>query len=328
MSASILKYKIELVTSLKMAVATSYLCKNSIKMKKILILFLLWPCLCSAQYVFKTDVDHFWSMRDSVLATPDTAKQLDFVRRLYMNKASDGLKAFLRNKNNPDQKWLALIKATPLFWDSLQMKMPGINAAIQKLEKHIIHFQQLYPSLKPAQIYLLIGLRQQGGTTRGNLALMGVEVLLNGTDMKDDQLVRLGIHEYMHTQQKRPDFQKINVLTSSIREGACDFVSELITKLPVKTPYMDYGSKHEMVVWNLFKKEMYSQNNDNWVSTGNNSDLLAPDLGYFIGYQICKAYYDGSTDKKLALQQIIELDYTDGTAVTSFLKVSDYQQGK
>lgn len=293
-------------------------------MKKITIVLLLLPFFCHAQHVYKTDWENFWIMRDSVLATSDTAKQGAAVNELYLSKASDGLKAFMRNKDNLDRKWLALIKANPGFWDSLEMKKPVINAAALQLENQIDRFGKLYPELKSAQSYFLVGLRQQGGTIRGNLSLIGVEVVLNDPAMKGDQLVRMGIHEYTHTQQKRPDFQKIDVLTSSIREGTSDFVSQWVTGIPVKTPYMVYGPKHEKEVWLSFQKEMYTQNNDNWVSTGNNPELPAPDLGYFVGYRICQTYYDKAADKKAVLKEIIDLDYANPAAVVDFFKQSGY----
>lgn len=297
-------------------------------MKKITLLLFFLPFLASGQHVFKTDFQNFLAMRDSVIATKDSAKQIDAINRLYIGKSSDGLKAFMRNKDNPAGRWLKEIKAAPAFWDSLKMKSALVDDAVVKLEAAITRFQKTYPQLQPAQTYFLVGFRQQGGTIRGNLSLIGVEVVLSDPTLNGKQLVRMGIHEYVHTQQKRPDFQKINVLTSSIREGACDFVAELVTGTKPASPYMAYGVKHEQECWQAFQKEMYTNNNDNWVSTGNNAALPAPDRGYFVGYQICKAYYNKATDKSDALNKIISLDYADPAAMENFLKESGYDGGK
>jgi hypothetical protein len=306
--------------------------RHAIVMKQtIALLFLLLfylPFLASGQQVFKTDFQNFLIMRDSALATTDSARQLDAVNRLYIAKASDGLKAFMRNKDNPAARWLKEIKKAPAFWDSLKMKAALVSDAVVDLEAAITRFQDMYPQLQPAQTYFLVGFRQQGGTIRGNLSLIGVEVVLSDPTLNGKQLVRIGIHEYVHTQQKRPDFQKINVLTSSIREGACDFVAELVTGTKPAGPYMTYGAKREQECWQAFQKEMYTNSNDNWVSTGNNPALPAPDRGYFVGYQICKAYYNKAADKSIALRDIITLDYADDAAVEKFLKVSGYVGGK
>jgi len=293
-------------------------------MKYVIIVFFLLPLICQAQHIFTADFQNFLTMRDSVLATEDTATQMDFVRKLYIDKASDGLKAFMRNKDNLDRKWLELIKSQPAFWDSLRSKTKLVSRAAVSLEREISRFRAIYPELAPAQTYFLVGIRQQGGTIRGNLSLLGVEVILGNPEMDEHQLVRMGLHEYIHTQQKRPDFQKINVLTSSVREGACDFLSFIISGIPVKTAYMSYGLAHQKAVWSAFQKEMYTDHNDNWVSTGNNPALPAPDLGYFVGYQISKAYYDKAPDKKAAIKRLIEINYADAQAVDDFYKGTGY----
>lgn len=274
--------------------------------------------------VSTVDLHHFWVMRDSVLSTPDTIRQQQMVRQLYVEKASPGLQAFLRNKDNPEKKWLRMLLERPAFWESLKGRMPLIAGAVADVEGCIARFRTLYPELKPAQTYFLVGLGQQGGTVRGNLSLLCVEVVLRDTAARRDQLVFLALHEYVHTQQKRPDFQKINVLTSSIREGVCDFVAGIVTGMPVSAAYTTYGHRHEQEVWRAFLKEMYTQQNDNWVSTGPNPALPAPDLGYFVGHQICQAFYRRAADKRAALKQLIELDFADEEAISQFLKRSGY----
>jgi hypothetical protein len=48
------------------------------------------------------------------------------------------------------------------------------------------------------------------------------------------------------------------------------------------------------------------------------------DLGYFIGYAICGAYYRQAKDKQQAIRDIIELNYADTAATERFLKRSGY----
>lgn len=278
--------------------------------------------------VFTTDLEHFWTTRDSVLATRDTTRQIELINRLYIGKASPGLAAFMRNKEDLPRKWRAFITQNAESWLALKKKMPVVEAAAAEVKSQIRRFRTLYPDLRPAETYFLIGLGMQGGTVRGNLSLLCVEVILRDAAAPKDQLVFLAVHEYVHTQQKRPDFQKINVLTSCIREGACDFVASLVTGRPVTAGYSTYGLRHEKEVWEAFQKDMYTGNNDNWVSTGPNPALPAPDLGYFVGHQVCEAYYRKSADKAAALKTIIELDYADPEAVSRFWQESGYKGGR
>lgn len=291
-------------------------------MKNWMVVLLLLPLRVTAQHAITTDLDNFWQAYDSIRQTNDTAEQVDFIKRLYLNKATEGLQAFMRNKDGLDKKWVALIKNDPVFWDSIRAKSAQLRNNLPALEGNIQYYQTIYPPLKPSNIYFIIGIRQQGGTIRNNMSLIGTEVVLLNPAALPNTWLQMCMHEYTHTQQKRPDFQKIDVLTSSIREGACDFMAELILKKPFTAVYMDYGSTHEAEVLAMFKQDMFTSNNDKWVSTGNESGMPAPDLGYFIGYKICKAYYEKAADKQQAIRDIIELDYADTVKVRAFAKTS------
>jgi hypothetical protein len=50
-------------------------------------------------------------------------------------------------------------------------------------------------------------------------------------------------------------------------------------------------------------------------------------LGYYIGYEICKSYYAKSKDKKKAIAEIINLDYSDENAVLAFVEKSGFFKG-
>jgi hypothetical protein len=277
-----------------------------------------------AQNIYTQDIDNFWVAYDSVRSTSHKEEQVRFINKLYIEKASEGLKAFLKNKSNIDLKWVDLINKQQSFWDSIRPGTMAVKALVHKVQNSVDALRILYPALKDAATYFIIGVRQQGGTIRNNLSLIGTEVMVSQPDFAE--IERICIHEYVHTQQVRPDFQKIDVLTSSIREGACDFVSELVLKQQLSLPYIQYGLENEVKVWRVFAQDMFTSANDLWVSTGNNPVLPVKDLGYYVGYAICKFYYNTAKNKSEAIKDIIDLDYADPNAVTSFLKKSNYEQ--
>ncbi|NEM98820.1 hypothetical protein GXP69_14040 [Pontibacter sp. BT327] len=57
----------------------------------------------------------------------------------------------------------------------------------------------------------------------------------------------------------------------------------------------------------------------NWLYNGLKSTDKPGDLGYYMGYKICEAYYNNSEDKKQAIKEI--LDIKDHQA---FLEKSGY----
>ncbi|HEX2536461.1 MAG TPA: Ig-like domain-containing protein, partial [Chitinophagaceae bacterium] len=133
-------------------------------------------------------------------------------------------------------------------------------------------------------------------------------------------IVPLNIHEYIHTQQKgEPE----NLLGQAIKEGACDFITELVVGRPLQNHYLQYGRAHENELKEAFKLELFTAAYGNWLYNGSSAKTVA-DLGYFMGYAICQAYYRNAPDQQKAVQEIIELNYSDTAAVEGFLERSGY----
>ncbi|MCY1226596.1 hypothetical protein D9M72_388360 [compost metagenome] len=72
---------------------------------------------------------------------------------------------------------------------------------------------------------------------------------------------------------------------------------------------------------------MFSSNFSNWLYNGGRKGESA-DLGYYVGYEICKSYYNLAKDKKQAIKDIIELNYDNDKAVEDFLSKSEFFKEK
>jgi hypothetical protein len=68
---------------------------------------------------------------------------------------------------------------------------------------------------------------------------------------------------------------------------------------------------------------MFNADYSQWIYNGTTAKEMG-DLGYFMGYTICKSYYDHAADKDKAIKDIIELSYSDGERVEQFLEASRY----
>ena len=130
-----------------------------------------------------------------------------------------------------------------------------------------------------------------------------------------NNIVPLNIHEYVHTQQIG---EAENLLGQSIREGACDFITELVMGKPMVNPYLEYGRKNETALKQQFMDDMFTTAYVRWMYNGANAGTVA-DLGYFMGYAICKSFYERMEDKKRAVAEIIELNYDDTAVLKTFL---------
>lgn len=195
-------------------------------------------------------------------------------------------------------------------------------------------------------MYFTIGALASSGTTNNGLVLIGAE-LATGTSETDisefpqhtqvflaryfksqplKNIVVLHVHEYVPTQEKGPP--ENNLLGQALYEGTCDLVAELITgKMPM-LPYVAYGPAHEAALKERFKADMFSPYLGNWFYNQLSDDPKhVPDLGYYMGYAICKAYYQRAKNKQQAVKELIELDYTDERVVEAYLRNSAYYPG-
>jgi uncharacterized protein YjaZ len=91
-------------------------------------------------------------------------------------------------------------------------------------------------------------------------------------------------------------------LYQSLKEGACDFIAELIVG---DSHVNEYGEKNENKLWIEFKNELCNQNIGSWLYNGSTVKNKPADLGYFIGYSIVKEYYKNAPDKQNAVIDII-----------------------
>lgn len=290
-----------------------------------------------AQTVFTSDIHNFWIAVDSVNSTSDSLRKLEFMQALYLDKGTTGLNTFMKLRNFDAKRLLKTIKDYPLFWNSVRESTLKIEEQKEVLEHYIKKFKLLYPDYREAYIYYTITAIRSGGTTEGNLVLIGTEIAVGNkyTDVSEfpdkrlenffknqssDDVIPITIHEYVHTQQKGLG---VNLLAHAILEGSCDFITELVLETSLNYSYLEYGRKNETEVKSQFFKEMYSDDFTNWLYNGSKNKETA-DLGYFMGYAISKAYYEQASNKKKAIKDIIELDYTDSDSVQKFLDKSGY----
>lgn len=322
-----------------------YNCSLKITMRRFTtIIFSLVFCTAFSQKsakIFTSDIDNFWVAYDSIQKTNDHSGKLDLIKKLYTDKATKGLKAFMKARNYNDSVYVKVIGQYPKFWNSVRPNTLTIKTKTKELEASVARLKELYPALKDAEMYFTIGGLNAGGTVSGDMVLVGAELAtgLPSTDTSEfkdewlkslfanqslDNIVFLNIHEYVHTQQTG---SQNRVLNQAIKEGSCDLIAELAMKESPERRYISYGTAHDVEVKDQFKKEMFTSNLANWFYNGKQKGEGA-DLGYYVGYVISKMYYQNAKDKKQAIKDIIELNYSDNKSVEDFLDKSKFFKEK
>lgn len=315
-------------------------------MKKLILLstiFLLFNCKNKAeinQIIINTDIDNFWMAYDLVSSTKDSVLQLKYLNENFIDKASRGQKGMIAARNYRSKEYVQAINNYPKFWNSIRKNTLDTEKYNVKIREGINTFKKLYPDLKPSTIYYTMGVFRSPGTGFDDLALIGSEFALGDTSTITSEFSEnlthvknyfkinpteyvdfLNIHEYVHTQQKTP---LENTLSQSLFEGIADFIATKITNKKAPFNYLEFGLKNENNLKTAFEKEVFNiRKMGDWMWNQNNQ-FNTRDLIYFIGYRIAEAYYKKASDKKLAIKEMIELDYTNETQVENFVNNSDY----
>jgi len=305
----------------------------------------VWPLLLLAvslrgqgsHEVFISDIDNFWRAYDSVQTTADSVKQVNFLQTLYIDKGTEGLRLFMKVRDLTPGLWVHVIRQYPGFWRSIRPNTLVVRQKEGEILNGVEKFRAAYSNYKEGKIYFTIGALKAAGTTEGRALLIGTELATGNasTDVsefpnkrlenffkqtKTDNIVAITVHEYVHTQQKE---EGKTLLGQSIYEGACDFIAELVLSRTLVYPYLEYGRAHEGELKAKFKEEMYKEDYSQWIYNSSTTKGIG-DLGYFMGYTICKAYYNKVKDKREAVRAIIELSYSDRGAIGEFLRESGY----
>lgn len=289
-------------------------------MKYSVIFLFLTTFVYSQKRVSNTEVTNFWKAYDLAQKSNDSLKQMEIMNSEYLEKASPALKALIKMDTMSVSDYVKSINKIPKRWNKVRTRTLEIAQQDYDIEKLYTSFKKIYPSFHSPQISFVIGTFNRGGTTTREFILIGTEVtaLTSLSDPEIKQSTEYNIaHELVHVQQdyingvnNEEEYRNLDLLGWALMEGSCDFIAEkLLGNLP-HIAYIDYGRNHEEQLWSEFKKDMYQYDTDQWMYNGSSSKDKPADLAYFVGYTICKSYYEKAADKKAALKEIISINYS------------------
>jgi len=281
------------------------------------------------------DLHRFWQAYD--LAQKDTANREAIYRKYYFDKASRGMQDYMGLKvrsihafvQHHDQHKLfyPAIRKNTLKADSLK---PAIYTCFEKLKT--IYPQALFPD-----VYFVMGAYTSAGTVSDAGLLIGINQVCKTDDIPLSELSLWeknnfnplqnlpGIisHELIHFQQdKLLKSDDTTTLMPVIIEGMADFLGEMISGRNINQRLHTWAKGKEKRIWATFLKDMDFNRYSNWIAnSGQETPDNPADQGYWIGYQICRAYYTNAVDKRQAIYDM--LHFTDPK---EFLKKSKWEE--
>jgi hypothetical protein len=260
---------------------------------------------------------------------------LQILNESYFDKASAGLHAYFEyehNTNNRDleQAYYKVIKSYPKYFKSQKQLLLEAKNHTSTYTTYFNKIKESYPQAKFQPTYFSMGFfNTPGQMIYPNTVFIGLEASLktDSTDysefskrfawLKQEQgdYKSLGytiVHEHLHTlQDLNPDDDSI--LTQTINEGAAVFLTayfcgeaSLVGSGGIDQAMVDYEKENQTTVWKEFQQDLAtSENSSAWFW---NEDSKYPySMGYYMGYLICKSFYEQSTDKEEALKTLIEV---------------------
>lgn len=272
-----------------------------------------------------SDIDLFWKMYDRFLK--DTTNAIELFQMNYFEKGTPALQEYFRIKT-PNiggiKGFVQNMKKMPSFYASIRantFKISSLRDTIRIIYKNLQHW---YPDAIFPPLSFHIGGWSSGGTATDYGLHVGADMYANNPDTDKSELNAwqkrnsyffenlkyVVAHELIHAQQGNMREDTI-LLKYVIQEGMADFIGELISGNTANEFLVNWAKGNEKRIWDAFKKEMYLDRYSNWIANSSQERPDWPaDLGYWIGYQICKSYFEESADKTKAIYEMLNIsDY-------------------
>ncbi|NER16602.1 hypothetical protein [Spongiivirga citrea] len=290
-----------------------------------------------SQEFITEDIANFWEVYDTIVAIKDSVERKKIIQKRYIDKSTEGLKLLMDARRYSADEYIAAINNYPKFWESIRTNTTNLEQHFKKINGDIEKLKQLYPDLKPSPIYFSFGVFRSNGTIKNGNVLIGAEMALLSKDIDVSELPKhiqefhrlqnpiedlplLCTHEYVHTQQKEMEYYLLN---NCLYEGIAEFIATTATGKQSYLNAIQFAQLNYEEVRNRFEEDLYKTYFTNWLwSSG--KIMGERDLGYGVGYAIAKRNYDQASDKKKAIKEMIELEFTDEDKIISFVDKSGY----
>lgn len=241
------------------------------------------------------DAQNFWKAFDKM----ETSVTNPFTD--YINNGSPGLKAFIKNRIINADSLYSTVKKNKEEYLKTRNTLSGIGKIDKKLKSSYSALKYWYPQAKFPTVYFVYGRMNTGGNSASEGITIGTELFknLNG-------VTALIAHELIHFQQNNKGGESL--LKQALTEGGADFISEFVSGEPMNIKAFQYGEANADRLYKEFVTRYKSDDLRDWFYWISKKDDRPNDLGYWIGYKICEAYFNKQTDKHKAVQDILNIE--------------------
>jgi len=268
-----------------------------------------------------SDIDHFWRAYDIAASRATAEERQEVYRREYFDRGSAGLFDYYVFKIHSIASFVKAIDTHPRYYASLRAGSLRVAAQVAPIRAAFRKTKALYADATFPDVYFVMGSLTSAGTVSDLGLLLGVDQSTAAPDSPREELsptVRawargvdeippIVAHELVHFEQTRGG--TFTLLRAVLTEGSADFIGSLTSGNHTNAPAHAFGNAHESDVWRRFEHDMHGTDDRDWIANGGSdrvSDTWVADLGYYVGYQIAKAYYERAADKRQAIRDLLE----------------------
>lgn len=261
-----------------------------------------------AQFI-TSDIDLFWQQFDLMgqVKNPFTT---------YLEEGSQGVKDFTPYRIESAKNLLKIVKSKTEDYRAIRGGSFEVASQTNQMKTCYQNLKNLYTDAVFPPAYFVIGAFNSGGTSSKNGLIMGVE-------MQQDisKLPYIVAHELIHFNQNY-EVNSNTLLSQSIKEGAADFIGEMISGEHINKTALSYFEENEEMLCKEFVEILDSKKYYGWLYGSKGKKAGRPnDLGYAIGYKICKAYYQQQNDSKKAIEDILNIsDFRQFLTASGYLE--------
>ncbi len=234
------------------------------------------------------------------------------IKAQYLKSASYGLSEFFRIKIRDEQKFVSAVDSLLPHYSALEAYAFDAESLRPALTNMFANFSAWTDDAQPMDVYFVVGRFSSAGTVTKDGVLIGVEhyaqapapeLVSKGYKFQSfSALTRSVAHEYVHSLQRQAGPRTL--IRGAIFEGGADFLASLATGIsPVNQENYQYGLANEAAVWQRFERDMFTSNASLWLAN-QKTDTWPADMGYFVGYQIAKNFYENMDDKREAFRHL------------------------
>lgn len=272
--------------------------------------------------VIDKDVINFWKAYDLVQKSPAMAEKI--YTENYINNGTMALQFYYLNKITTVTNFVYIHRLKKKYYSSIRANTFKASQLKLVFQKSFVNLKKIYPDAIFPPVYFVIGKLNSAGTVSSDGLILAIDQAcmsptadtseLNTWEKHNissfKNLPYTVAHELIHYEQDGMA-SDTTLLAAALKEGMADFIGELISGKSSNERLLSFAKGKEKLIWTDFKKEMYLDRAYNWIANSEQETAGKPaDLGYWVGYQICKAYYEQAKDKKKAIYEMLHIqDY-------------------